>query len=90
MGEHEGGAGDVADFAGAGGMCWRVRQRLLSSAKPRSPRQRGERSSALRVRVLISRSRSSAGCLAGMWMPMPAPSYPVGLEYTTVAVTCLF
>ena len=31
-------------------MCWRVRQRPVSRANPRSPRQRSERSTALRVR----------------------------------------
>lgn len=34
--------------------CWRVRHRPVSSATPRSPRQRTARSSALRVRVLMS------------------------------------
>ena len=46
--------------------CWRVRQRPVSSAKPRSPKQRTARSSALRVRVLMSSSVPSAGCLTGV------------------------
>jgi hypothetical protein len=37
--------------------CWRVRQRPVSSANPRSLRQRRERSTALRVRLPISSSR---------------------------------
>ena len=55
-------------------MCWRVRQRPVSRANPRSPRQRSERSSALRVRVPVSSPWPPAGCLTGVWMPMPAPS----------------
>jgi len=71
MGEYERGTGDVADLAGAGGGVLEVRKRpVLSSANPRSPRQRRERSSALRVRVLISRARPSAGCLTGMCTPI--------------------
>jgi hypothetical protein len=66
MGEDESGAGDVADSAGAGVMCWRARHRWVSSANPRSPRQRNERWRALRVRVLMSRSRPSAGRRTGI------------------------
>ena len=35
-------------------MCWRVCQRWVSSAKPRSPMQRADRISAFRVRALMS------------------------------------
>src|SRR5216684_3447073 len=54
-------------------MCWRVRQRWLSRANPRSPRQRRERRMALRVRLLTSSSRPPGGCLTGIRTPMPAP-----------------
>ena len=44
------------------GLC---RDRWDIRAKPRSPRQRSERSSALRVRVLRSSSRPPAGFFTG-------------------------
>jgi hypothetical protein len=50
-------------------MCCRVRQRPVSRANPRSPRQRRERWRALRVRVLISRSCPPAGCLTAIQGP---------------------
>jgi hypothetical protein len=46
-------------------MCWRARHRLVSRANPRSPRQRSERSGALRVRVSISRSHPPGDSLTG-------------------------
>ena len=54
-------------------MCWRVRQRPVSRANPRSPRQRKDRWMALRCGFDI-KFPASPGCLTGMWMPMPAPS----------------
>ena len=57
-------------------MCWRARHRPVSRANPRSPRQRSDRWRALRARVLISRSWPPGGWRTGMWMPIPAPSYP--------------
>ena len=49
MGEDEGGAGDVADLAGADGDVLEGAPAAVSRAKPRSPGSAG--SSALRVRV---------------------------------------
>ena len=66
MGQDEGGAGDIADLAGAGSDPLEGRQRPLSSAKPRSPRHRTERSSILRVRALMLRGGRPQRCLAGM------------------------
>src|SRR5438034_1078964 len=74
VGQYEGGAGEGADLLGLAVMCWRVRQRWLSRANPRSPRQRRDRWRALRVRLLMSSSRPPVGCLTGMRMPIPAPS----------------
>src|SRR6266536_4094622 len=58
--------------------CWSVRQRWVSRANPRSPRQRRERSTALLVRLPISSSRPPGGCLTGMWMPTRAVVAGIG------------
>ena len=77
VGEDECGAGDVADFAGAGGDVLEGAPALVEQGEPAfSPRQRRDRWRALRERVSISRSRPSGGCLTGMWMPIPVPSSP--------------
>jgi hypothetical protein len=49
--------------------CWRVFQRWVNSAKPRSPRQRTERSSAFRAWVSMSSSPAPAGFFTGTWTP---------------------
>ena len=66
MGEDERCAGDATDLPGLAVMGRRMRQRPVSRANPRSPRQRSERSRALRVRVLTSRSCPAAGGRTGM------------------------
>ena len=45
--------------------CWSVFHRWVNSAKPRSPRHRTDRSSALRARVSMSSSLSPAGFFTG-------------------------
>ena len=49
-------------------MCWRVRQRRVSRAKLRSPRQRSDRRSASRLRVARSDSVPPGGFLTGVRM----------------------
>ena len=56
-------------FEGLAVTCWSVRQRWVNSAKPRSPRHRTERKSALRARVSMSSSLTPAGFFTGTWTP---------------------
>lgn len=65
MCEHERARAILVILLGLAVTCWRVRQRPVSRAKPRSPRQRSDLSSVLRVRVLRSSSTPSQGCLTG-------------------------
>jgi hypothetical protein len=74
MGEDEGGAGDVTDFAGAGGDALEGAPALV---------EQGEPAFALAAqRALDGVAGAGAdielapigGCLTGMWMPIPAPS----------------
>jgi hypothetical protein len=74
MGEDKSGAGDVADLAGAGGDVLECAPALVEQGEPAFAEAGRERWRALRVRVLMSRSRPSAGCFTGMWMLIPAPS----------------
>jgi hypothetical protein len=74
MGEGEGGAGDVADFAKPCGDGWRVRQRPVSKANPCSPEAAqgtldGVAGTAVDIEVPLG------GCLTGARMP-PQPSWP--------------
>ena len=70
MGEDERGTDDIADLGGAGGDVLQGPPVAVSRANPRSPRQRRERWMALRVRVSISSSRPSGGCLTGICTPI--------------------
>ena len=76
MGEDEGRAGDVADLAGAGGDVLQC---------PPAAGEQGELAFAQAAQRplegvagagIYSRSWPPGGWRTGMWMPIPAPSYP--------------
>ncbi len=74
VGEDEGGAGDVADLAGAGGDVLGGAPALGEQGEPALAQAAQGALDGVAVRALMSSSRPSAGGLTGVWMPMPAPS----------------
>jgi hypothetical protein len=73
-GEDEGGAGDAADFAGAGGDVLEGAPALVEQGEPAFALAAQGPVDGVAGSVSISSSRPLAGCLTGMWMPIPAPS----------------
>jgi hypothetical protein len=74
MGEDERGAGDVADFAGAGGDVLEGAPAAGEQGEPafaQAPQRALDRIAGAAIDI---QSRPPVGCLTGMWMPMPAPS----------------
>lgn len=76
MGE-EGGAGDGADFAGAGGDVLECSPALVEQGDPSFAHAAQGALGGVAGAVIDVQFPVAGGCLAGIRMPMPAPSYPV-------------
>ena len=74
LGEDEGGAGDVADLAGAGGDVLEGAPALVEQGEPAFAQAAQGTLDGVAGAGIDVQFPPAGGCLAGMWMPMPAPS----------------
>ena len=74
MGEDKGGAGDVADFARAGGDVLQGAPAAGEQGEPSFPEAVQGALEGVTGTGLTSSSRPPGGCLTGITMPSPAPS----------------
>ena len=76
MGEDEGGAGDVADFAGAGGDVLQGAPAAGEQGEPAFAQAAQGTLDGIAGPGIDIELPPASGLFDGMWMPSPAPSYP--------------